>query len=271
MCADPLLLYPIALALAFALALALAFALALALASFLNRLWWVRVPKASFFRSMAGGVPSGATEGSSMAPGRGRSLFVFWGFVFWNLVCSENLIFCDEKSRFRTPFWGPKRRDPGDRFFKVFRAGFRAPFWPPLGLVLAPSWPILDSSWPHLGPSLPHIGLILALSWPCWPLLAPTWPCLGSILAMLADLGCTWPHLGPSWLHHGLILAPSGLFVVSWWTTRILKISAIQQYMQTAFPDQVRVQSYTFLPPWLSQTQQFPSRSIKKATTRAKG
>ena len=28
-----------------------------------------QVPKASFFRSMAGGVPSGATEGSSMGPG----------------------------------------------------------------------------------------------------------------------------------------------------------------------------------------------------------
>ena len=27
------------------------------------------IPKASFFRSMAGGVPSGATEGSSMGPG----------------------------------------------------------------------------------------------------------------------------------------------------------------------------------------------------------
>ena len=26
------------------------------------------IPKASFFRSMAGGVPSGATEGSSMGP-----------------------------------------------------------------------------------------------------------------------------------------------------------------------------------------------------------
>ena len=33
------------------------------------------IPKASFFRSMAGGVPSGATEGSSMGPGRAPSFF----------------------------------------------------------------------------------------------------------------------------------------------------------------------------------------------------
>ena len=34
------------------------------------------IPKASFFRSMAGGVPSGATEGSSMGPGPHDSFFI---------------------------------------------------------------------------------------------------------------------------------------------------------------------------------------------------
>ena len=91
-----------------------------------------------------------------------------------------------------------------------------APSWPhfgsvlaSLGFILAPSWPLLASSWPHLSP-------ILALLASLGALLALSWLHLGT---MLAHLGCTWPHLGPSWLHLGPILAPSGLFVVSWWTT----------------------------------------------------
>ena len=75
----------------------------------------------------------------------------------------------------------------------------RAPFWPYLGLILAPSWPLLGSSWPHLGPSWPHLGpilgLLLALLAGLGALLASSWPCLGR-------LSCTWPHLGPwvSWV-----------------------------------------------------------------------
>ena len=65
----------------------------------------------------------------------------------------------------------------------------RAPFWPYLGLILAPSWPLLGSSWPHLGPSWPHLGPILVSSWPSWPVLAPSWPLLGPVLALLAALG----------------------------------------------------------------------------------
>ena len=51
------------------------------------------VPKASFFRSMAGGVPSGATEGSSMGPD--------WDHLF--------LLF---RAHFRDPF--------SEHFFVIF-------------------------------------------------------------------------------------------------------------------------------------------------------
>ena len=37
----------------------------------------VLVPKASFFRSTAGGVPCGATEGSSMGPGTEHPFLLF--------------------------------------------------------------------------------------------------------------------------------------------------------------------------------------------------
>ena len=42
---------------------------------------WI-FPKASFFRSMAGGVPSGATEGSSMGPGCDQDFSIFSGSFF---------------------------------------------------------------------------------------------------------------------------------------------------------------------------------------------
>ena len=81
----------------------------------------------------------------------------------------------------------------------------RAPFWPYLGLILAPSWLLLGSSWPHLGPSWPHLGPMLASSWPSWPFLAPSWPLLGPVLTLLAalgpilalgSLGSLGPHVG---------------------------------------------------------------------------
>ena len=96
------------------------------------------------------------------------------------------------------PILGPKTTGSGGPFFKVFSGWLRstilAPSWPhfgsilpSLGLILAPSWPLLALSWPHF-------GLILALLASLGALLASSWPCLG-------PLSCTWPHLGPSWLH----------------------------------------------------------------------
>ena len=72
---------------------------------------------------------------------------------------------------------------------QVFRSVSRAPFWPYLGLILAPSWPLLGPSWPHSGFSWLHLGPILASSWPSWPFLAPSWPLPGPVLALLAALG----------------------------------------------------------------------------------
>ena len=95
--------------------------------------------------------------------------------------------------QFWGPFWGPKLADKGEPFFDVFRSGSGAPFWPHLGLILPPSWPLLRS-WPLLALSWPHFGLILALLTSLGALLASSWPCLG-------PLSCTWPHPGPSWLH----------------------------------------------------------------------
>ena len=62
------------------------------------------------------------------------------------------------------PFWGPKHADKVSLFWHVFRSGSGASFWPHLGLISPPSWPLLGSSWPHLGPSWPHLGPILASS-----------------------------------------------------------------------------------------------------------
>ena len=89
-------------------------------------------------------------------------------------------------------FWGPKQADKVSLFWHVFRSGSGASFWPHLGLILPPSWPLLGSSWPPLGLSWPYLGLILASSWPSWPLLEPSWPLLGLVLAILAALG-PWP------------------------------------------------------------------------------
>ena len=79
---------------------------------------------------------------------------------------------------------GPKTGGLGEFFFHVFRSGSRAPFWPhlflaSLGLILAPSGPLLALS-------LLHFGLILAILASLGALLASSWPCLG-------PLSCTWP------------------------------------------------------------------------------
>ena len=78
---------------------------------------------------------------------------------------------------------GPKTGGQGEPIFDVFRSGSRAPFWPYLDFILAPSWPLLGSSWAQLGPSWPHLGPILVSSWPSWPLLSPSWCPLGPVLS----------------------------------------------------------------------------------------
>ena len=59
-----------------------------------------QIPKASFFRSMAGGVPSGATEGSSMGRGTGPANFIISGSFFGTPFAPKNLFFCNEKLTF---------------------------------------------------------------------------------------------------------------------------------------------------------------------------
>ena len=51
-------------------------------------------------------------------------IFVIFGFVFRDPVCSENLIFCKEKSRFWASFWALKRT-PSEAFFFHFFAFFK--------------------------------------------------------------------------------------------------------------------------------------------------
>ena len=46
-------------------------------------------------------------------------IFVIFGLVFRDPVCSENLIFCNEKSRFWASFWALKRT-PSEAFFFFF-------------------------------------------------------------------------------------------------------------------------------------------------------
>ena len=47
-------------------------------------------------------------------------IFVIFGFIFGDPVCSENLIFYKEKSRFLGPFWAPERGPPETHFFMFF-------------------------------------------------------------------------------------------------------------------------------------------------------
>ena len=61
-------------------------------------------PKASFFRSMAGGVPSGATEGSSMGSGAGRSFFIFSGSFFGTPFAPKTLLFARKNQHFEVHF-----------------------------------------------------------------------------------------------------------------------------------------------------------------------
>ena len=105
----------------------------------------VVVPKASFFRSTAGGVPSGATEGSSMGPGLEPFFFTFSGhlldpflehffMIFWAQNGVQNLVKTGPKTgSFLSSRWGP--------FFQVFELP-RVALWHssgPLGAVLGVS------------------------------------------------------------------------------------------------------------------------------------
>ena len=62
------------------------------------------IPKASFFRSMAGGVPYGATEGSSMDPRRERPFFTFSGSFFGTPFAPKTLFFARKNQHFEVHF-----------------------------------------------------------------------------------------------------------------------------------------------------------------------
>ena len=61
-------------------------------------------PKASFFRSMAGGVPSGATEGSSMGPGSGVLFSIFSGSFFGTPFAPKTSFFARKSQHFEVHF-----------------------------------------------------------------------------------------------------------------------------------------------------------------------
>ena len=77
------------------------------------------IPKASFFRSMAGGVPSGATEGSSMGPPFHPPNFTFSGSFFGTLFAPKTLFSVMKNQDFEVHFGGPKRGGLGTLFVKI--------------------------------------------------------------------------------------------------------------------------------------------------------
>ena len=102
----------------------------------------VLVPKASLFTSPAGGVPSGATEGSSMGPGSDHLFFTFFG-LFQDLF-SEHF-FMIFGSKMGSKIWSkliPKSVLfsvlVGDSFFRSL-SSLETLFGSLLGL-LGPSW-----------------------------------------------------------------------------------------------------------------------------------
>ena len=109
---------------------------------------------------------------------------------FFGIPFAPKILFLAMKNQdFEVHFGAQNGSARGAHFSRFFGVSPEPPFWLYLGLILAPSWPLLGSSWPHLGPSWPHLGPILASSWPSWPFLAPSWPLLGPVLALLAALG----------------------------------------------------------------------------------
>ena len=46
--------------------------------------------------------------------------FVFFGVIFWNPVCSENLIFAMKNQHFEVHFGTQKQTPAGTHFFKIF-------------------------------------------------------------------------------------------------------------------------------------------------------
>ena len=132
------------------------------------------------------------------------NFFVIFRFIFWNAVCSQNLVFCNEKQRFWASFWAPKRSPLETLFFKIFvifktlfgskNANSRlknALFAPQIGALKNCFFQdFLDFYFGSmLVPSWPHLGLILASLGSSWPLLASP----GIILAPF------WLHLDLSW------------------------------------------------------------------------
>ena len=95
-------------------------------------------PKASFFRSMAGGVPYGATEGSSMGPGWDHCFFTFSGSFLGTPFAPKTLLFARKNQHFEVHVGaqngvtrGPKfSRFSSARVSKRKRKG-RVHFWGP--------------------------------------------------------------------------------------------------------------------------------------------
>ena len=88
------------------------------------------IPKASFFRSMAGGVPSGATEGSSMGPGPGHPNFTFSGSFLGTPFAPKTMFFAMKNQHFEVHFGAQKHTPPGTlnfKFFVIFRFIFGDP------------------------------------------------------------------------------------------------------------------------------------------------
>ena len=91
------------------------------------------IPKASFFRSMAGGVPSGATEGSSMGPPRERFFFSFSGSFFGTPFAPKTLFFAMKNQHFEVHFGvqNGSARGPFFSSFSLFSGSFLGtPFAP---------------------------------------------------------------------------------------------------------------------------------------------
>ena len=134
---------------------------------------------------MAGGVPSGATEGSSMGPSSGHWNFIFSGSFFGTLFAPKTLLFARKNQHFGVHFRSQNGAPPGPFFhFRTPKSDDSYTLWDHfvwtrgahfssfLGShVYGSMMGILGSSWGILG----RLGAILGPSWVVLVCLGSSW------------------------------------------------------------------------------------------------
>ena len=124
-----------------------------------------KVPKASFFRSMAGGVPYGATEGSSMGPPPAPPFFTFSGSFFGTPFAPKTVFFARKNQHFEVHFGAQNGVLRGAHFsrFSLFSGSFLGtPFAPKTLFFYKEKSRLLGPFWaPERGPPETHFFMFV--------------------------------------------------------------------------------------------------------------